>query len=129
MEPLFPIPDETHVAEAVRRLVAAADPLQIVVFGSVARGEAGPDSDSDSDRDLLVVMPAGTDRRAAAVAALRALSDLGVPKDVVVTTPEHLSLRRDSCWHIVATAVREGRTVYTHPLDERLRPERLDSVR
>ena len=109
METPFTTPGPEHVAEAVRRLVAAVDPLQIVVFGSVARGEAGP----DSDLDLLVVMPDGTDRRAARRALRYALFQLPIPKDVVVTTPEHLAFRRDSCWHIVALALREGETVYS----------------
>lgn len=107
-EPLFPTPNETHVAEAVERLVAAADPLRIVVFGSVARGEAIP----GSDLDLLVVMPDGIDRRETRLSLSWALRDLDVPKDVVVTTPEHAAYRRDSGWHIVGTALQEGRAVY-----------------
>lgn len=111
MEPLFPTPGPEHVAEAVARLVAAADPLQIVVFGSVARGDAGP----DSDLDLLVVMPDGTDRRAARRVLSLSLAHLEVPKDVVVTTPAHAAEHRDSCWHIVAEALREGTLVYDRP--------------
>lgn len=111
MEPLFPTPGPEHVAEAVARLVAAADPLRIVVFGSVARGEAGP----DSDLDLLVVMPDGTDRRAARRVLSLSLAALDVPKDVVVTTPEHSAHHEHSCWHIVATALREGALVYERP--------------
>jgi predicted nucleotidyltransferase len=41
------------LAEIVRRLVAAYQPERIYLFGSVARGEAGP----DSDYDLLVIVP------------------------------------------------------------------------
>ncbi|MGH8908613.1 MAG: nucleotidyltransferase domain-containing protein [Egibacteraceae bacterium] len=41
------------VSVAVADLVVAADPLRIVLFGSVARGDDGP----DSDLDLLVVLP------------------------------------------------------------------------
>ena len=111
MEPLFLTPGPEHVAEAVRRLVAAADPLQIVVFGSVARGEAGP----DSDLDLLVVMPDGTDRKSARRVLSLSLGTLPVPKDVVVTTPAHSAEHADSCWHIVATALREGHSVYSRP--------------
>ena len=107
-EPPFPTPGPEHVAEAVERLVAAADPLRIVVFGSVARGEATP----DSDLDLLVVMPNGTDRRTAMRSLRRPLIDLAVAKDIVVTTPEHAASRKSSPWHIVATALREGQTVY-----------------
>ena len=111
MEPLFPTPGPEHVAEAVRCLVAAADPLQIVVFGSVARGEAGP----ESDLDLLVIMPDGTDRRAARRILSLSLAQLEVPKDVVVTTPAHAAQHEQSCWHIVATALEEGTLVYSRP--------------
>ena len=37
--------------EVVQRIVAVADPEKIILFGSAARGELGP----DSDLDLLVV--------------------------------------------------------------------------
>jgi hypothetical protein len=43
------------LAEIVHRLVAAYEPERIYLFGSRARGDAG----SDSDYDLLVVVPDG----------------------------------------------------------------------
>ena len=39
--------DENLLQEIVRRLVEAVDPARIILFGSRARGEAGPDSDFD----------------------------------------------------------------------------------
>jgi predicted nucleotidyltransferase len=45
-------PEKT--AEAVRRIVAHADPLQVILFGSRARGNARP----ESDLDLAVVLDA-----------------------------------------------------------------------
>lgn len=43
---------EQKVQEAVRRLVAAVDPLAIIAFGSRARGQHRP----DSDLDLAVIL-------------------------------------------------------------------------
>jgi predicted nucleotidyltransferase len=43
-------PEKT--AEAVRRIVEVADPLQVILFGSRARGSARP----DSDLDLAVIL-------------------------------------------------------------------------
>jgi len=52
--------DDPALAEAVRRLVAAYQPERVYLFGSVARGEAGPDSDYDL---LLVVADGATPER------------------------------------------------------------------
>ena len=52
------------IAEMVRRIVEEFDPHKIVLFGSYARGLAGP----DSDVDLLVVMPVRDSRRQQTVA-------------------------------------------------------------
>ena len=46
----------------MRRVVESFHPLRIILFGSATRGEFNP----DSDVDLLVVMPEGTRRLAAA---------------------------------------------------------------
>jgi predicted nucleotidyltransferase len=44
-------PDPAILADIVRRIVRAAKPEKIVLFGSAARGEMGP----DSDYDVLVI--------------------------------------------------------------------------
>ncbi len=43
--------EDERLAEVIRGIVEVAAPETIVLFGSAARGEAGP----DSDLDLLVV--------------------------------------------------------------------------
>jgi hypothetical protein len=47
--PVFKVPTASDAAlsEVVRRLVEAYRPERIYLFGSVARGDAGPDSDYD----------------------------------------------------------------------------------
>jgi predicted nucleotidyltransferase len=44
-------PDPAILADIVKRVVRAAKPEKIVLFGSAARGEMGP----NSDIDLLVI--------------------------------------------------------------------------
>jgi predicted nucleotidyltransferase len=66
-------------------------PLQLILFGSHARRDAGP----ASDIDLLVVLPHVANKRLAAIAIRRALADLPVCKDIVVTTPEEITRRGD----------------------------------
>ncbi len=111
LEDVWPVPDREHVHEAVRRLVRAFDPLRIIVFGSYARRESRP----GSDLDFLVVLPEVSDKRETAIEMRRALAELPVPKDVVVTTPAEVERRMDSTWHVVGIALREGETVYEKP--------------
>ena len=53
-------------------------------------GEALP----DSDVDLLVVMPDGTDETRATIAMHALLHTMPLPKDIVVSTPSAIALPR-----------------------------------
>jgi predicted nucleotidyltransferase len=96
------------IDEMVRRIVARFAPERIVLFGSHARGDAGP----ESDVDLLVVMEVEGSRRRKTAEVRRALSGLGVPKDLVVVTPEQFERGRDLVGTVVRPAVREGKVLY-----------------
>jgi predicted nucleotidyltransferase len=102
---------EGRIREMVDRIVTGFQPLRILLFGSRARGDATP----DSDVDLLVVMPDGTDRRATAVAILRTLTGMLVAKDVVVTTPEEIARRGALVGTVLRPALREGKVLYEQP--------------
>jgi predicted nucleotidyltransferase len=101
-------PDPQVIDRMVQAVVASVRPLRILIFGSAARGEMGP----DSDLDLLVVMPSGTHRRKTAQRLYRQMSGMGVPFDLLVATPEDLELHRDNPGLIYRTVLREGREVY-----------------
>ena len=96
------------IGEMVRRIVSRFDPDRIVLFGSHARGTAGP----DSDVDLLVVMPVAGHIRDKRIEVRLALHDIGAAKDIVLVTPEEFRRQRDIPGTIVHPAVREGRALY-----------------
>jgi predicted nucleotidyltransferase len=96
------------IEQVTRKLVEGFQPLRIVLFGSYARGTAGP----DSDLDLLVVMPDGTDSAETAVAMRQMLCDLPTPKDIIVTTPQEISRRGHMVGTILRPAIREGIALY-----------------
>jgi len=98
----------TDVESAVERIVEQFHPAKVILFGSHARGSAGP----DSDVDLLVVMDVKESKRRQAVEIDLALADRAFPLDVIVVTPEEFERYRDVVGHILYPVVREGKVLY-----------------
>jgi predicted nucleotidyltransferase len=100
-----PAADDAALAEVVRRLVNAYAPERIYLFGSVARGDAGP----DSDYDLLVVVPDdATPERRRSRLAYEALRGTGTAADVLVCTTSYFDERRELQASLPGTVLREG---------------------
>lgn len=94
--------------EIVRRVVEVARPDRIILFGSAARGQLGP----DSDVDLLVVKTGVPHRRRLAQQIYRNLFGITVPVDVIVVTPEDIEAFRDKVGTIIGPALQEGKEIY-----------------
>ena len=100
-------PDPAILADVVERIVRAASPEKIVLFGSAARGTMGP----DSDLDLLVIKGGKFNRDRVTRNIYRNLSGaIGV--DALVVTPEEVERYRDSFCLVICPAIREGKVVY-----------------
>src|SRR5438093_12578866 len=82
---------QSCIDRMVKRIVKKFHPEQIILFGSQARGDAGP----DSDIDLLVVMSVAKSVRETRLEISLALPDFPIPVDVIVTTPENFAWRKD----------------------------------
>jgi predicted nucleotidyltransferase len=102
---------EQAIEMMVTRLVDRFDPDQIILFGSQARGSAGP----GSDVDLLVVMPFSGSKRAKQLEMRVALHDIAVAKDIILATPDEVARRRDIVGTIIRPALREGKVLYARP--------------
>ena len=100
--------ERKEIRQMVRRIVRQFRPERIILFGSHARGDAGP----DSDVDLLVVMPVEGSRREKAVEIGVALHDIRLPKDIIVTTPEDFETRKEIAGTIERPAARQGKVLY-----------------
>ena len=96
----------------VRAIVEAADPEQVILFGSRARGDAA----EESDVDLVVVesepFGAGRCRRAETARPHRALAGFGVSKDILVYSRAEVEYWRDSLNNVLARALREGKVLH-----------------
>ncbi len=93
----------------VEEIAASLDPLEIILFGSVARGEDGP----DSDIDLLVVFDAidPSDKRRL-MRSTRAAVTTFVPLDILVADIDEISSGRDNVGAAVYWPLRDGVSVY-----------------
>jgi predicted nucleotidyltransferase len=96
------------IRRMVKRIMQRFDPEQVILFGSHARGDAGP----DSDVDLLVVMDVKGDRSKKCVEIRGALGEFLVPLDILITTPEDFAWRKDVVGTIEWPASREGKVLY-----------------
>jgi predicted nucleotidyltransferase len=92
----------------VKRIVQQFDPEQIILFGSQARGDAGP----DSDVDLLVVMDVEGSKLEKCLEIRGTLHDFPMPLDILVTSPEEYAWRKDVVGTIEWPAAREGKVLY-----------------
>lgn len=101
--------------QMVKVIVDEADPEQVILFGSHARGDAS----ADSDVDLVIVesdsFDESRDRRAEIVRLSRALADFAVPKDILVYSSDEVRHWRNSINNVLARALREGKVLYERP--------------
>jgi predicted nucleotidyltransferase len=92
----------------VDRIVQRFQPDRVILFGSHARGDAGP----DSDVDLLVVMPVRGSVRRRRIEVRVALRGSGAPKDILVSKPDEFERLKGIIGTIENVAACEGEVLY-----------------
>jgi len=105
--------DEPLIDLVADRIVDACQPEAIYLFGSAARGDAGP----ESDLDLLILTGLEEDERPYEKASeLRRLFDGWlVSFDILVQSPGEFARTKEWPGHISYTAKREGKLLYKRP--------------
>src|ERR1051325_8167907 len=99
---------DSKITRMVDQLVKAANPEQIILFGSRASGQPRP----DSDVDFLVVMPLTKPRRRLEGDLHAALANAELAKDIIIITPEELRRYQNVPGTIVQPALATGQVVY-----------------
>jgi uncharacterized protein len=99
----------------VDEIVAALNPAEIILFGSVARGDDGP----DSDIDLLIVFDTidPSDKRTL-MRTTRAAVQTFVPIDIIVADLAEISTNRTNVGSAVYWPLREGVSVHRRPAND-----------
>ena len=99
--------DQSALDDVVRRIVEVAQPEKIILFGSAARGDLGPNSDVD-----LLIVKEGADALELMGDIYMNLDGVGAAVDAVVVTPDDVERYKNSHAVIVKPALQEGRVVY-----------------
>jgi predicted nucleotidyltransferase len=95
--------------ELLDPVVAYFRPRRVILFGSTARGEAGP----DSDIDLLVVLDDDAPpERLTATAVHQARAGYHAPVDIIPCRASKLYSRARAVGSFAYVALRDGVTVY-----------------
>ena len=97
------------LGEIVRRLIDVYRPERIYLFGSTARGDAGP----DSDYDLMIVLPddAPVDKKDPGI-GYSAVEGLPRSGDFLIWTHRSFHSRLHLKASLPSTALREGMLLY-----------------
>lgn len=98
------------VEDVVGRIVQAAAPDKVILFGSAARGDMSPHSDLD-----FLVIKAEADHRELSSRIRMALFGANAAVDLVIATPGDIERYGASHCLIYKPALREGLVVYGQP--------------
>ncbi len=99
---------QRKLREIISRVVKVAQPERIILFGSAARGEMGP----NSDVDLLVVKQGEFHQGHLTGEIYMNLHGVGLPVDIILVTPEQVKKYAETHFLIIEPALREGKEVY-----------------
>lgn len=99
---------EVYLKEAVRRIIEKFNPEKIILFGSYAYGQPT----ADSDMDLMVIMNTEEKPHKRAVPLRKALKGIGIPKDIIVKTPEEFDRFKNIVGTVIYPAAHKGKVLY-----------------
>jgi uncharacterized protein len=100
--------NEQEIEKVATRIGKEINALQVILFGSYARGQAG----EYSDVDLMVVAESELPRFKRSRELYKLLRPYPFGMDLVVYTPEEIERGKKSPLSFVSRVLREGKTIY-----------------
>ena len=99
---------EKEIQSITTQLIEKYGPEKIILFGSAARGETGPDSDAD----FLIIKKQtpyyGSDR----IRELSPIIERNIPVDFLIYRPEEFEKRLEMGDPFLKAILKEGRVLY-----------------
>jgi predicted nucleotidyltransferase len=102
---------EALLDHVTKMIVERFHPKRIMVFGSHARGDGGP----DSDLDLFIEMDTSRRPPDRAIEVSEVFGLRSWPMDIVVYTPEEVRRLRHVNGTLLSVIEKEGRVLYEQP--------------
>lgn len=99
---------EETLREIVDRIATAVHPQAIILFGSHARGEAGP----DSDLDLMIIAESNEPRIERYGKVRKLFRGMGIGMDILVYTPDEFAQFQSVPGSLTNAILNEGRVLY-----------------
>jgi len=99
---------EEDIVGVANQLGAAINAEYVILFGSYARGEAGP----ESDVDLMIIAESELPRFKRSRELYKLFRPYPFGMDIVVYTPQEIENGKKSPLSFVSTVLREGKTLY-----------------
>lgn len=100
--------DEQILQQVVKRIVAAAQPSRVILFGSYGRGDA----DAGSDLDLMVIKPEVSDPYTEMIRLHEVVGSIGRGVDVLVYSEVEYQRRSQVPGTVLYWARKEGKALY-----------------
>jgi uncharacterized protein len=100
--------DPKIIDDLIRRIMSVVIPDKVILFGSGAKGEMGP----NSDLDILVVTSGPVHRGLITEEIYMNLIGIGQAVDVVVATPDDIERYHNNPYLVIEPALREGQVIY-----------------
>ena len=101
----------TLLEQVTHTIVERFHPKRIVLFGSHARGDAGP----DSDLDVFIEMQTSRRPPERAIEVSAAFGLRPWPLDVIVYTPEEVQRLQGISGTLLSVIEKEGKVLYEQP--------------
>ena len=99
---------QEQISEITKRIVGHLKPQMIILFGSYANGTPT----EESDLDLLIIKDSDIPPRQQNRKVRKILSDLRIPVDVIVKTPQEFQTYKNIIGTIIYPANKFGKVIY-----------------
>ena len=100
--------DKTPILDKIiEEIVKAVNPVKIILFGSISKGE----NQEGSDFDILVLKENISQRRKAAQKIYLSLN-INASVDIIVETPERFDILKENPFMIYYEIAKSGRLIY-----------------